>query len=525
MYKLLLVDDERIIREGIAQIVSWNQEGFALCGAAQNGLEALEMIRRDPPHLVITDLKMPALDGLALIARVKEEFPEILFIVISGFGEFELAKEAMRYGVKHYLLKPCNERKILEVLHEVKGEITQREEKERFIQSNRENFTRVLPLVKEQFIRDYITNRNYSPEEAAYYCQLLNIAAKDVRMILFQPEGDYGYEELFGLIKILDETLTNQGYFRTIIKNQILALVEPMPDELLLSLVRQVKMNLKFFQDLEVTVAYGATRRFQDAPHSYREVQDCLRYSFYLGEGSIISPRDIAQTGSPGNPGNPGNPHHLGLNYDALALAVKGGDGETAATEIKKVFSVLKDQKWEMNIMKTYALEVLMVIIRQGDEDEFERHSATIMALPNLKSLEQIQRMILETGCRLATANNERILRTHNKLARSVMDYVEHHFANEQLSLKWLAGQVMFMNDNYLSKLFMKETGEKFSHYLMRVRMEKAKELIGKYESDRVCEVAEKVGLGNNPQYFSQLFKKYTGLSPSEFKQASVKKM
>ncbi len=253
MYKVLLVDDERIIREGIAKIIDWEGSGFSLIGAAQNGVEAFEIICREGPEVVITDLKMPVLSGLELIAKAKAELPETKFIILSGYGEFEMAREAMRYGVRHYLLKPCNEIKIIEILNEIREELLQKEQPEQFHQEKR------------------------------------------------------GYSE-------------------------------------------------------------------------------------------------------------------------------------------------------EVNPI------------------------------------------------------------THNKTVNNIIKYIQDNLSNEQLSLKSIAGEVFYMNESYLSKLFIKETGEKFSHYLTRLRMEKAKELIETCDDERIYEVALKVGFGNNPQYFSQLFKKYTGFAPTEYK-------
>jgi YesN/AraC family two-component response regulator len=257
VYKVLLVDDERIIREGIAKVIDWESYGFSLIGAAWNGVEALDIIHRERPEVVITDLKMPVLDGLELIAKVKPELPETVFIILSGYGEFELAREAMRYGVRHYLLKPCNESKISEILDEIREEL----------------------LRKGQ-----------------------------------QEKSDIGKSE-------------------------------------------------------------------------------------------------------------------------------------------------------------------------------------------KLKEVDLV---------------------THNKIVKSIIKYVQDNLSDEQLTLKAIACQVLYMNESYLSKLFIKETGEKFSHYLMRLRMEKAKELIEESDDDRVYEVASKVGFGNNPQYFSQLFKRYTGLAPTEYKKETA---
>src|SRR5690625_6932486 len=112
MYKVLLVDDERTILEGISGTVDWEAQGTKLCGTASNGLEALAFIKENHLDIVISDIMMPGLDGIQLIKKAYEIDPNIKWIILSGYGEFDYAQTAMRYGVKHYLLKPCNEENI-----------------------------------------------------------------------------------------------------------------------------------------------------------------------------------------------------------------------------------------------------------------------------------------------------------------------------------------------------------------------------------------------------------------------------
>src|SRR5690606_9164544 len=119
MYKVMLVDDERIILEGISKIMDWASMDTILWATARNGIEALERITVEQPDIVITDIRMPGMDGLQLIARIHERYPSIRFIMLSGFNEFEFARQAMQFGVRHYLLKPCSEHKIREAVVEV----------------------------------------------------------------------------------------------------------------------------------------------------------------------------------------------------------------------------------------------------------------------------------------------------------------------------------------------------------------------------------------------------------------------
>ena len=123
MYKVLVVDDERIILEGISKIIDWNKHDCVLMGTAKNGLEALAAVQAERPDIIITDIKMPGMNGLQLVEKVSELYPGTAFIMLSGFSEFDYAREAMRFGVKHYLLKPCNENAIKQALDEVTCEL------------------------------------------------------------------------------------------------------------------------------------------------------------------------------------------------------------------------------------------------------------------------------------------------------------------------------------------------------------------------------------------------------------------
>ena len=167
MYKVLLVDDERIILDGISQMVDWQAFGTELTGTAQNGLQAYDLIAAEPPDIVISDIRMPGLDGLGLVAQTYATHPNVKFVLLSGFGEFEYANRAMQYGVKHYLLKPTDETKIADSLKEVTAELDQKRRREAFILDMKRRFEKVIPHVKEQVLREFVTNKTYGRRDAA----------------------------------------------------------------------------------------------------------------------------------------------------------------------------------------------------------------------------------------------------------------------------------------------------------------------------------------------------------------------
>ena len=347
MYKTLLVDDERIIREGIAQSVKWLDYGCALVGTARNGLEAYELIRESPPAIVITDIKMPGLDGLALIKRVKQEFPKIEFIILSGYGEFEFAKQAMSYGVRHYILKPCNEQKISEALGTVVKELEQRTSRELY------------------------------------------------------------------LTRMIDD--------------------------------------------------------FNKA------------------------------------------------NYESMSNLVKRGNREEVQLQINDYFQRLDNVVADLGEAKNSGLGLCKAIIQASPADQRAEFIEKLNVFAEMETLEQIRHGLLAIADEITKVYEEEQRRQPNKWIHQVLELIEDNLDQEELSLKWLAQELLFMNPDYLGKLFKREMQEKFSDYLLRVRMEKAIKLVTT-TNFRIGEIAEKVGFGDNSQYFSQVFKKYTGDAPREYR-------
>ena len=181
MYNVLLVDDERIIREGLARKVPWNRYGMTLHGQAADGEEGLEKIRSEDIHVVITDIKMPGIDGLELIRRARQVKPDVRFIVLSGYDEFEFAQTAMQYGVRHYLLKPTKMQDIDKILEELRADLTRQEEERSFIEKIKQNMERNLPLIREQFFRDLIMHKIYTSREMESYLAFFGISPESAR--------------------------------------------------------------------------------------------------------------------------------------------------------------------------------------------------------------------------------------------------------------------------------------------------------------------------------------------------------
>ncbi|MDQ6419391.1 response regulator transcription factor [Paenibacillus sp. LHD-117] len=532
MYKVLIVDDERIILEGIAGLMEWEKYGTKLVGTARNGLEALEFIQANRPDIVISDIRMPGMDGLKLAERTREQYPSIAFIMLSGFGEFDYARQAMQFGVKHYLLKPCNENTIGEALSEVVGQLDEHLRKEKFLANLQMELQQVLPSAKEQFLKELVTNKMYGRGDWDRYKELFGIEVEhaEARLLLLQLEGQFEFEHLFALKNIAEELIgCDQLVLSTTIGNQALLLVRNThPEEKLLAILREARNTFKGYYRLDTTIAVSDPGPLTDARRMYLDTLKCMSFRFYLGEGSIITVGDTRDDGGVeaghGGAGDrsaepaPGAEGRFLYDDARLCLYAKSGHLEAVMQELGEVFKALEEQRHDDVSAKSYIIPIYVALIRQADPSSMNDYLKELGKLESIATMQGLKSFVEEKARLICQTNYENQKRRHSTIIAQIHDIVGAHIANPDLSLQWVASEILYMNADYLGKLFRKETGEKFSNHVMKVRMDRAVELIGGGGDVKVFELAEQLGFGDNPQYFSQVFKKYTGVSPTEYK-------
>lgn len=282
MYKVMLVDDERVILEGISQVVDWAAAGTELVDTARNGIEALDKIGQSRPDIIITDISMPGLDGLGLIEKASEAYPGLRFIMLSGYKEFEYARRAMQYGVKHYLLKPCNENQIHDALSELLQEHQDAQVKEHVAGEMKQRLQRVLPHVKEQFLLEFMTNQTYGPVDLEYYQELFDLELEDneVRLLLFRIADEHDYSHLFAIKNIASDLLPHV-LLSTTIEGKLLILLGDSADSVgLKKSIEEVRAAFTRLYKLEVTAALSEADRMIQSRRLFREALQCLNHRF-----------------------------------------------------------------------------------------------------------------------------------------------------------------------------------------------------------------------------------------------------
>lgn len=505
MLRMIIVDDKQIVLEGLQKVIDWSRYGIQIIGACTNGIDAYDMILGEYPDIVFTDIKMPSMGGLELIKRSQEIDKNIKFVILSGYAEFDFAKQAMQCGVRHYLLKPYSEKQILDVVQQLVGEIAAQREKEGFeleqkllLEKPGQNLTRKL------FV-DLITAESSAEEVLEMYRQVLGETEQRYCMCAFSPIKE---EQLDGLmdcfLPILEpEKLPETPYFIYFHNVLITFLPEPFANRLEQQKGRIGESLEKAFPGLPPL--HFASVSYQSVPVLMEEIIPQLKQ---FDRVTLIDEKRNK------------------FNYSIHPFAGAGGYGAVEKGDVffegifpeqaEKMVDEVFQAAFDVDIARLLAIKLLVRLSKNGQAQELEQ---AVKELFQVQSVSAVQQIALEyTRSLFSCAINRAACKEYVKDA---IDYINENLDDPNLSLKWIAEKKLFLNVDYFSHQFVTQTGEKFSSYLNRARMSRAKQLISQMNTDNIYEVAAQVGCGHNPRYFSQVFKKWVGCTPSQYRENS----
>ena len=498
--KLIIADDERVIRETIRDLIDWDKLGIELIGLCQDGIEAYNMILDESPDLVITDIRMPGLTGLELVREISRTDEQIQFLILSGYEDFDYAREAMKYGVRYYLLKPCSEEKLEESLREAAQDCrrVQAQARERLHQSALLRVIRqdaLYHMMIEGLAQEAAKSGSFGPrlrelmefygqyqdfdrgECCLYYVYYLEKRFLEVFLTKLEALEEHGETQIFYGVYV-HNTLLLFGYTQGESKR----LAACIPAEAREAEIRE-QSYAGVTELLESVLKRVARYDTVYAIHGYRPIAVANQQSAiaYL-QG--VYPRLAS-----------GNREETRKALEELRAAALGA---TQTEVLRMMADGFGTRLAGLGGIPSYDMERFLQDIH-CEEDQEALRKAVMM-------------LIESAGERLC---GER--RMFGALASGVMDYVEEHLSESNLTLKKIAEETLFMNVDYVSRQFRKDTGKKFSQYLTERRIGRAKELLREGDAGKIAAVAEQVGCGNNPQYFSQIFKKAEGMTPAKW--------
>lgn len=507
MYKVLIIDDEPFIREGISKLIKWENINTKLIGTAGSAEEAVEIIHEKTPDIVIADINMPGKSGIDLIEELYEVYPDMRFIVISGYSEFEYAHRLMKCGVNHYLLKPSDEEEIEEAITDIIREFENNKSKENIKEDIETYLSEVTPYLKTNLLKDYILTGVLLERDWKYIDSFENLRSNKYIMIVFELGENIDFLEKYGLKNVAEEIVCSKIQICDFFENVMLILVTESEIDEVFSYVKEITEQFEMIFGKKITAAISNVADFADLSKVFINLKRCFGYKFYLGEECIIT-EDMMKEHA--------DFFDMEEYVEKIVTAVRAGTVKNFENIVDEFVEKLKVTKIEISKVNIYFTKLMIEIILNSDLKDISSYSENIIKIQTMDRLDEIADEIKMVIKQIADKNHTLISEKYSDLVNSLIVLIHENLANEEFSLSWVAKQKLYVNVDYLGKIFLKETGEKFSRYVMRLRMEKAKKMIAENKY-KIYEVAKATGFAEDGHYFGICFKKYTGKSPSEY--------
>jgi two-component system, response regulator YesN len=519
-YRVFFVEDEAITREGIRDNVDWSASGFEFCGEAADGELALPMLSMSMPDVLITDIKMPFMDGLQLSKIVRERMPWMKIVILSGHDEFQYAQQAIKLGVTDYLLKPITVQNLQAALQKLAMQLEQEKRERENLKRLEKQAEENLLTLREKLLFNLLVGA-LPPGKAVEEGQAvgLNLIARYYLVAILKLElGDrteqYEYNEYQQLQSVIERIVTQDPDVMMLRRDwgdSVLLFKGNTPEfleegrDLILERIRQEveKTRYKFM------VGMGTTKsRITDVSQSYVEALICLQNPQNGSETSVN--RALEQI------------HLPTMDKSAVENYLLSGVKEGFDEFFNAYLQPLGETGLKSNLIKNYIfVDVVLAVAKlvnslDGEVEQIIPELNSIERIAsNIETIEQLRKQMYNVISHALAYRDSRPKGQYKDLIRQAKGYIECHYTDPALSLHEVAARVN-LSASHFSVVFSHETDQNFKEYLIEIRIKKAKELL-RMTALRSADVAYQVGY-NDPHYFSSVFKKYTGQSPIEFR-------
>jgi two-component system, response regulator YesN len=515
LYKVLLVDDEKIERESIAKLIDWEAHYIDFIGAAKNGVEAYDIIAGEQPEIVITDIKMPVVSGLDLIEKVKKQFPNIVFVVLSGYGDYEFTSKAMLFGVRHYLLKPVSEDKIIEVLEDIQQELIKKAEQKAFINNLEGDLEKVLPHVKQHFLSESALTGLVDKNAYDYYQSLFGITGGLFRIIVFSITSQSDFIDRFALKNIAEEII-GTVHLDTMIESDVILLIDEEDPGSIVKKLDKIRSIYTGYFKVDFYTVLSEPDTFEHIHTMYVQTTELADSRFELPADQVIT------AGIAGNT-RADSAQEISALIGAIVGSAKKSDIDELGFNIELLISKLRKERFSVSRVKGYCGHLLKAMLPYSEAETQTKLSEQISQIETLYDLNAIFDFTKSVTNSIVLSNAKASQKPRNPIVDAMIKCIYENISNPQLSLSWIAKYIMYMNEEYLGRLFFREMNEKFSQFVLRVRIDMAKKLIENAEDLKIYEISKMTGFSEDSQYFSRIFKSHVNCTPSEYKKLCEK--
>lgn len=538
--KVFLVEDEYIVREGIKNNVDWVANGFTFCGEAGDGELAFPMIKKEKPDILITDIRMPFMDGLELSRLVKKELPQIKIMILSGYEEFEYAKTAIQLGVEEYLLKPINGDDLLCAVKRVAEKITEEREIAKNQQEYQKDSLEYVENAKRELFYDLISNEPALSEIIDRGKELeLELTAECYNLLLLKTQRKQGAgsfsEKVNEIMEKVDTYVKKHAdtvicFDRALEGKAFMFMGENEQD-----IEEHISTFLDFFcftvESYTEITCFGsigkAVSRLRELAVSYETASRAFAYRFLTDGSGVIRYDDIKDNEKRGKSYEDcliGCVATANLDKHKIEEFLKGGEIEEIRYFVEEYIRNIGAEGNNSLLFRQYIVMDMYFaaihFLEQMDTNEMLHIDEPFQSPEQMQEIishfEIMMTYIVNLFVSVMKLRDKRTMEKNNDVVERARDYIRNNFSDEDLTLNFVASKVN-VSPNHLSALFSQKTGQPFIKYLTDVRMNRAKELL-KCTNKRSGEISEEVGY-KNPHYFSYLFKKHQGCTPMQYRE------
>ena len=525
-YTVLLVDDEEEVIRVIMKKINWEELGFSVIGYANNGVKALEMVEEFQPDVVMTDIKMPYMDGLELANRIKEGFPATKILLFTGFDEFEYAKEAVHLEVEEYILKPVNSVELTNVFTQLKTKLDQEISEKRSVEVMQQYYMDSLPLLQANFystliegriredeLEKYLTDYQIAFTGPYYCCLVIHTSAtqvpKDMNPLLLATSVQKQAEER------LQEKWRAKSF--TYLGNGVM-LAQLKGENEVPELTDECDRFCRYARRIigaVVTVGIGQIcDNILELAQSYSSAREAVSYRGIYGTSRAINikeiaPREMGETGFV----NDGD-------MSGLFKKIRMGSRKEIVEAVNEYMERMALSAKTLPQHHIAVMELITALYRFAVNNDISAKEFTgdmqdlYSSLPNMDP-DTLKKWLTD----LSLSFHDKLTSARSRSTKSFVlraeEYVRGNYADEELSLDDIC-ETLGVSNSYFSTIFKRETGKSFIGYLTDYRMECASRLLLE-TNEKSYIIAKKVGY-TDPNYFSYVFKRRFGVSPSKYR-------